>query len=370
MTLLDDRPGQVCRSSSSSLAGADVLVERMLADVAPETAKPATKVLFTEVVRIYRQVLDEGHAVVPAHRARVRTAGQAFAVSGGSADNVVDMLGRLASHLIGVVAAQRPAQVVLLVDVAHLLVRDFLAGAVGQPRTAEQTKEKRWAMVQRLVLDSEIPPEILGTLDLDYTVAVLRFTRRVPKDRLMALIEEYAVDGVLSAPAEDGAVLLVPDRAEGFLSRLSDECEARLGLSPWLATASRARAEIASGYQEAKDILALAMASGQRPGRFQLDDFLVEYAIVSDPSVCRRLVTVIEPLFAHEVLRETLEMLIRTDFNRTTAARDLFIHRSTLDYRIRRIEEITGHGPMSSRGAYVLRVAMTAYAMAGSETQV
>jgi hypothetical protein len=363
MTLLDDRPGQV-PGHPGSLAGATELVERMIAELTPETAKPVAKALFGEVARIYRGVLDEGRRPVAAQRTRIRAAGPAFVAAGGSPDTVVDLLGRLAAHLIGIVALHRPQQVVALVDTAHLLVRDFLSGTAVPPFPAEPTKEKRWALVQRLVLDGEVPPAFTSTLDPDYVVAVLRFDRPVPTDRLMALIEEHGADGVLSAPAEDGAIVLVPGRAEDFFTRLRDECLATFGLAPWLATASRPRAEIASGYQEAKDILALA--AWQEPGRYQLDDFLVEYAIVNDPLVSRRLMNVIEPLFAYDVLRETLEMLIRTDFNRTTAARELFIHRTTLDYRIRRIEEITGHAPMNSRGAYVLRVAMTARMMAAA----
>jgi hypothetical protein len=367
MTLLDDRPGQVPRRSASFLADIDEVVDRMLAAMQPGPAVSVARALFAEVVGIYRRVLEEHRGVLPAQRAQVRAAGQEFAAAGGSPDTVADMLGRLASHLISRVAAQRPEQVVSLVDVAHLVVRDFLTGVAEPQGTADLTKETRWNLVQRLVLDGEIPPELVSTLDAGYVVAVLRFPQRVPQDRLMALLEEHGADGVLSAPAEEGAIMLVPERAEGFFSRVVTECAARFGVLPWLSTAGRRpRAEVAAGYQEAKDILALALATEQEPGRFRLDDFLVEYAIVSDPVVSRRLMSVIEPLLDHEVLRETLEVLIRTDFNRTAAARDLFVHRSTLDYRIRKIEEMTGHGPMTSRGAYILRVAMAAHLVAGT----
>lgn len=368
MTLLDDRPGQVPRRSAFLFADSDEFVERMLAALTPGPAVSVANALFGEVTRIYRRVLEERRGVLPAQRTRVRSAGQSFAAAGGSPDTVADMLGRLASHLISIIAAQRPEQVVALVDVAHLVVRDFLAGAAELPGTSELPKETRWNLVQRLVLDGEIPPQAESTLDADYVVAMLRFPRRVPQDRLMALIEENGVDGVLSAPSEEGAIILVPERADGFLLRLVKECDTRFGTLPWLSTAgSRPRAEIASAYQEAKDVLALAVATGQQPGRYRLDDFLVEYAIVSDPLVSRRLMNVVEPLLGNDVLRETLEVLIRADFNRTAAARDLFVHRSTLDYRIRRIEEKTGHSPMTSRGAYILRVAITAHAVAAAK---
>lgn len=363
MTLLDDRQRQVPGHSNYALAGVTELVERMLAELAPEPAQLIATGLFGDVARIYCGVL-EGRELLPAHRIRIRVAGQRFAASGGLPDTVIDMLGRLASHLIGGVALRRLDQVGSLVDAAHLLVRDFLSGAAEPTASTELTKEYRWTMVQRLLLDRDVPPEFVCTLDTDYVVAVLRFGRQVSTDCLMALLEEYGVNGVLSTPAEDGAIILVPERAMGLLSRLRDECQSKLGLAPWLVTAPCLRAEIASGYQEAKDILALALLAGYRPGRYQLDDFLVEYAIVNDPMVSDRLMTVIEPLCANEALRETLEALIRTDFNRGAAARELFIHRSTLDYRIRRIEEITRQGPLSGRGAHVLRVAMTARAMA------
>lgn len=368
MTLLDDRPGQVSGRSAFFFADSDEFVERMLAALTPGPAVPIANALFGEVIRIYRRVLEEYRGVLPAQRTRVRSAGQAFAAAGGSPDTLADMLGRLASHLISIVAAQRPERVVSLVDVAHLVVRDFLAGTAELPAMAELPQETRWNLVRRLVLDGEIPQEAEAALDTDYVVAILRFPQRVPQARLMALIEEHGVDGVLSAPSEEGVIILVPERANGFLLRLVKECDARLGVLPWLSTAElRPRAEIASAYQEAKDVLALAVATGQQPGRYRLDDFLVEYAIVCDPLVSQRLVNVVEPLLGNDVLRETLEALIRNDFNRTLAARELFIHRSTLDYRIRRIEEKTGYSPMTSRGAYILRVAITAHVVAAAK---
>jgi sugar diacid utilization regulator len=131
----------------------------------------------------------------------------------------------------------------------------------------------------------------------------------------------------------------------------------------WCGVASRVRAEIPAGYREAVDVLALARAAGSDPGVYGRDDFLVEYAVAQHDLVAGNLTAIIEPLMADPVLRETLEALIRADYNRSKAAKDLFIHRSTMDYRLRRIEKITGHSPMTGRGAQLLGAAMTVHAL-------
>ena len=161
-------------------------------------------------------------------------------------------------------------------------------------------------------------------------------------------------------------IALVPRSAEQRLTCLLDELNRRFGQTPWLAVAHRPRAELVSGFREAKGVVAVVSATGRPPGRYRLDDVVLEYAAVQDPVTSARLLDVLHPLLDNEVLYGTLEALIRTDFNRATATRDLFIHRSTLEYRIRRIEEITGQNPLTGRGANMLRAAMAVRAVTGS----
>jgi DNA-binding PucR family transcriptional regulator len=74
-------------------------------------------------------------------------------------------------------------------------------------------------------------------------------------------------------------------------------------------------------------------------------------------------------LLSCERLYETLKAFVRCGHNRARTARELFIHRTTMDYRIRRIEEITGYDPASGRGSQVLAAAVTLFSLRGAHTE-
>ncbi len=93
---------------------------------------------------------------------------------------------------------------------------------------------------------------------------------------------------------------------------------------------------------------------------YSISDVLVEYAVIRHEEVTENLVAVIKPLRAHAVLWETLTALIDADYNRNKAAKNLFIHRSTLDYRLQRIASVTGCDPTSGRGVQLLTAALIA----------
>jgi sugar diacid utilization regulator len=175
------------------------------------------------------------------------------------------------------------------------------------------------------------------------------------------MVDDCDACGLPASPAGAGMVLVVPEHRADHADRKLAQMAAMSGNRMWTATATRPMTEVTSAYQEAKDILALVLAARRPPGHYRLDDVLVEYAIARDPVVSRRLVAIVQPLLAGKVLLETLEALIAAGFDRGTTARTLFIHRSTLDYRIRRIAELTGHCPATSRGAHLLTAAMTAH---------
>lgn len=195
--------------------------------------------------------------------------------------------------------------------------------------------------------------------ETDYLVVVVRFADTTPRDRVAQLLARHMTDTVTAMPLDSGATIAAPTCQAEVVERLLAE------LPPlWAASATRPLPDITAAHREAGDVLALVVAAGKPAGRYHLDDVLLEYAIARDPVVAGRLVAVIQPLLDNEALRETLEALIRSDFHRTRAARALFIHRSTLDYRIRRIGEITGYCPLTSRGAHALTAAMTASVLA------
>ncbi|MFI6096966.1 PucR family transcriptional regulator [Lentzea sp. NPDC051213] len=207
-----------------------------------------------------------------------------------------------------------------------------------------------------------VPPEAgAGTA---YLILVVRGSTTALADQVSEYFGRYNIPGTLHAPGDTGAVVLVPDGDELRTRWLVDEFREWLGERAWCATARRTRAEIQSGYQEAADVLDLVLAAGRGPGVYDMDDVLVEYAVTQNDAVSSSLVAIVASLMASSsVSFETLDALIRADYSRTQTAAELCIHRSTLDYRLRRIEELTGYDPVSGRGVRVLGAAMTAYAL-------
>ncbi|HET6704588.1 helix-turn-helix domain-containing protein [Amycolatopsis sp.] len=365
MTVLDDRPdGRMQPQDGFVVDGIAVPSDNLLDGVTPPAARSVATALLDDVAAIYRRVVEEDATVTPAQRARVRIAGEAFAEAGGAPGTAADLLGRFAAQVTDVVARHRPHRVVSVVQVAHLLVQDLLAGA-GRPAPAAPAREARCALVQRLLRQEQLTPAQLAGLEDAYVVVAARFPRAVPHDRLAAVLDEHHEDGLLGAPGGDGVVVLVPDRLERRISPLLEALAGRFDQLPWTTTVPVTRAALAAGCKEAVDVLALAAATGRPAGAYSLDDVLLEYAVLRDPVTSARLRGLISPLAGNEVLFGTLEALIRADFNRTVAARELFIHRSTLDYRIRRIEEVTGQNPLTGRGAYVLSAAVVVHAVSG-----
>ncbi|MFI1035472.1 PucR family transcriptional regulator [Streptomyces sp. NPDC020951] len=132
------------------------------------------------------------------------------------------------------------------------------------------------------------------------------------------------------------------------------------GGAVWISVAWRPYEQLARGVREAEDVLRLVCALKRPPGVHRLDDVAVEHAVASCPEVSRHLAALIEPVVTRPELLQTLEALITADGNRARAAAELIIHRSTIDYRLRRIEELTGHSPTRVRGLHTLHTALAA----------
>ncbi|MEU0533279.1 PucR family transcriptional regulator [Amycolatopsis tolypomycina] len=244
-----------------------------------------------------------------------------------------------------------------------------LAEATGGPRASANLVRLvlagyRAAVPTRLELLLDGPPEHL-TAQI-YTVVVVRVVRT---DRTAALIA--GLDGRPAAGHElvagrlrDDAVFLLPGSGGAqAAARFVADVELRLGRPVHAAFAGAGREALRAGHREAADVLDLALATGCPPGLRRVDDFLVEYAAMRDPLVAAKLVAVVRPLLGSDRLFETLRAFVRCGHNRGRTARELGVHRTTVDYRIRRIEEITGHDPVHGRGSQVLGVAATLFVL-------
>ena len=135
------------------------------------------------------------------------------------------------------------------------------------------------------------------------------------------------------------------DRVVGLTTKPLDLIDLEGGSDVILAIADLTpRQELA----EARDELVRLAERGRRlglRGRMRAEDHLLEVLVGRSPRMATRLrARVLAPLAdsQHGELLRTLHTLVSCDFDRAATSAALHVHRNTLAYRLKRIEEITG----------------------------
>lgn len=182
-----------------------------------------------------------------------------------------------------------------------------------------------------------------------YTVALMRGALA---DRVVNAFRRY---GPVLLATSGHLLLPVPEAAALPLCR--DVC-AELGGEVWFSVAERPAARVALARKEVDEIDALVTSLGRPPGVYRIDDMLFESAVLDTPEVRDELDKVVAPLLANPVLVQTVLALLEADGNRAVAVRKLFIHRSTIDYRLWQIEQLTGLSPGNPRDLALLGTAI------------
>jgi len=275
--------------------------------------------------------------------ARVRAVGEKWA--GDHRGDLVDAL---------LLAAGDNSELAGLVRDSGSILQEFLEGVRRRGTGVSAPRD----LAADLIIGHEVPQDVLDGLAAEYLVVLVRTSSARSSQ---AVPREVAGPGTLSTRHEGDLVLLIPDDLDADrTARITERLTQWLDGDGWIALARRSRARLADGFQEAADVLRL-IAAGRRPsGAFTIADVLVEYAVVRHAGVSENLAAVIKPLRTHRVLWETLSTLIDADHNRNKAAKNLFIHRSTLDYRLQRIASLTGYDPTNGRDLQLLTAAMIA----------
>jgi hypothetical protein len=286
------------------------------------------------VATLFAGVRERG-TISPRDRHRIRSTTRAAIAAGATEGDLVEAVRRLSGEVQG-----SPA----LVEASYVVLADCLAAAGS----------RRLTRVHRLLRGG---PAAADALPDTCEVVVFWIQER----------DQALVTGVLAAldacagACEDHAVLVVASTADA--RRLIDDIGHLVGTPLCAATARCGRETLVDGYREAAKVLDLALAAEREPGLYRIDDFLIEYAAMCDPVVSARLMNIVRPLLTCDRLFETLKAFVRCGHNRARTARELFVHRTTVDYRIRRIEEITGYDPAGGRGSQVLAAAVTLFSL-------
>lgn len=160
----------------------------------------------------------------------------------------------------------------------------------------------------------------------------------------------------------DGGTILVPadDLATVDLERLVTDIASAGSCDVWVGAAwAPSHTSVPSALAEARQVLRLAREGGRPPGGYRLVDVLLAH-LVSQPEAAASLRGLLQPLEAGSELLETLEAWFAHDFDRRATAASLVIHPNTLDYRLRRIAELTALDLRTAEAIQLLGAALLA----------
>ncbi|MGW6421968.1 PucR family transcriptional regulator [Nocardia sp. NPDC055053] len=180
--------------------------------------------------------------------------------------------------------------------------------------------------------------------------------------RVQAALAHHGGDQVLSLLSVDGGTLLIPaelmdsDALDALLAALSRA--ARVDVTGALVPATTE--EIPSAAERAHELLDMVERLDCAPGLYRFGDLALEYQLTRPGPGRARLGELLAPLDNHPELFETLRVHIANNMNRRRTARLLHIHTNTVDYRLRRIAQLTGLDPAQGSGLWQLRSAMIA----------
>ncbi|MDC0766759.1 PucR family transcriptional regulator [Streptomyces sp. HD] len=251
------------------------------------------------------------------------------------------------------------------------------------------------ALLARSLLNGDpISSELAAAVDMElpdhYAVTVFRFPDRPAVDRFLeneieALVKSHRAPVMWGPEGSDGsgeliALLplfsgaaaaenvpphafpeLLPDLTPDHLPDLVQDFARALGRPCAVATATAPLPELADALHRARRISQAAplRRASARLRPHTLADVFVELAVADVSFVDDWLRTVARLLETGPDLLATLDAYYCHDMHRGATAAALNVHTRTLDYRLRRVRELTGINPGSTRGVRTLSAVVT-----------
>jgi len=328
-------------------------------------------------LRLWHQWLASGGEPTPAALDELRESVRVRADAGVPLEDLLHAYrigGRLGWQILRRHAG--PDEQHVLLDAAELLILylDLLSEVVTQTYLTERerlvSEEERGAreLIERIVDGTPLTideRELAQRLEMPLRDRYVPFAATIPgasPRRHAALAARLRGDGRLAVTEGDrvfGLALTAPgadDLGEGPRALLALADETR-------------RAELAS----AREDLQLLVEHGRRArscGVLTPASHAIELLLARSPRIAAALrARVLEPLARGGEgadLVHTLRTLVRCDFDRAETSRALHVHRNTLGYRVRRIEQLAGIDLDRPRDAACVYLALTTEADAGA----
>lgn len=181
--------------------------------------------------------------------------------------------------------------------------------------------------------------------------------------RLQEVFEQFTQEPVLSVLDANGGVVLVPTTAEAEWDKLRSLVRTAGEAAGALVTAAGGFAppgDVAAQVAQAGEILGLVQRLGYPPALYRLTDVLLEYQLSRPGPARQELARLLDPLRSNPDLLRTLECYVRNGLSRARTAGELYVHPNTVDYRLRRIAQLTGLNPLAPQDLQHLRAALLA----------
>ncbi|NKY43730.1 PucR family transcriptional regulator [Nocardia cerradoensis] len=178
--------------------------------------------------------------------------------------------------------------------------------------------------------------------------------------RMHDLLAEPARADTLAQLSITGGTVLLPETTAGIrtVEALRSDLSEATGLLLTGAVVTAAPAQVPTAMRDAHQLLDMALALG-RTGRIHcFDDLALEYQLCKPGPGREQLLAIIEPLRPYPVFMETLSRYACDGLNRRKLARTMRVHANTVDYRLDRVAQITGHDPRTPAGLSYLRSAL------------
>lgn len=180
--------------------------------------------------------------------------------------------------------------------------------------------------------------------------------------RVQAALADRCGDTALSLLSVDGGTVLVPAAtiADGDLDEFVAVLSRNAQVPVTAAVIDAAAADIPGAARRAHELLDMVQRLHCQPALYRFDNLALEYQLTRPGPGREYLGALLDVLDDHPELLGTLRKHIGTNLNRQQTARALHVHTNTVDYRLKRVAQLTGFDPTQPAGLWYLRSALVA----------
>ncbi|MBH0779199.1 PucR family transcriptional regulator [Nocardia bovistercoris] len=268
---------------------------------------------------------------------------------------VVEMLDQITSAIS--VAYVRELRAV--VSEHHTAVHTLTSALLGGHSTSTMARECGIAIAESYSVVAVAIPAHREEQNpaVDTQVVARRKLRRV-----QAELATRCGNKALSLLSIDGGTLLIPSTMFDHkgLEALTDQLSqaAQVGITATMMDATPQ--QIPDAADQAHELLDMVQRLQAVPGLYRFDELALEYQLTRPGPGREYLGSLLDSLDEHPELLETLQRHIANNLNRQRTARVLHVHTNTVDYRLKRIGQLTGFDPTQPSGLWYLRSALVA----------